>query len=279
MDYQVYFIPTPIGNLEDMTIRAINTLKEVDLIACEDTRESKKLLDFYKINKPLTSYHKFNEQAKSEELINKAKEGFTIGVISDQGMPGMSDPGEILIKKCIKNNISYTILPGPSSILTALIGSGQDMTAFSFYGFIGKKSKEKKELYEKLKNEEKTSIIFDSVHNLPKTIEDFKEIFPERKLTIARELTKKFEEYRTYFIKDINPDEITLKGEFVLILEGKKEDESGDISNFDQTILDMIADGKSTKAIVKKIKNQSNFSKNEIYEYVIKFNKVQNEKF
>ena len=279
MDYQIYFIPTPIGNLEDMTIRAINTLKEVDLIACEDTRESKKLLDFYKINKPLTSYHKFNEQAKSEELINKAKEGFTIGVISDQGMPGMSDPGEILIKKCIENNISYTILPGPSSILTALIGSGQDMTAFSFYGFIGKKSKEKKELYEKLNNEEKTSIIFDSVHNLAKTIEDFKEIFPERKLTIARELTKKFEEYRTYFIKDINPDEITLKGEFVLILEGKKEDESGDISNFDQTILDMIADGKLTKEIVKKIKSQSNFSKNEIYEYVIKFNKVQNEKF
>ena len=107
MDYQIYFIPTPIGNLEDMTIRAINTLKEVDLIACEDTRESKKLLDFYEINKPLTSYHKFNEQAKSEELIDKAKNGITIGVISDQGMPGMSDPGEILIKKCIVNNIPY----------------------------------------------------------------------------------------------------------------------------------------------------------------------------
>ena len=127
MDYQIYFVPTPIGNLEDMTIRAINTLKACDLIACEDTRESKKLLDFYEISKPLTSYHKFNEQAKSEELIKKANEGLTIGVISDQGMPGMSDPGEILIKKCIENNISYTILPGPSSILTALIGSGQDM--------------------------------------------------------------------------------------------------------------------------------------------------------
>lgn len=271
MDYQIYFIPTPIGNLEDMTIRAINTLKACDLIACEDTRESKKLLDYYEISKPLTSYHKFNEQAKSEELIKKASKGEIIGVISDQGMPGMSDPGEILIKKCIENNISYTILPGPSSILTALIGSGQDMTAFSFYGFIGKKSKEKKELYQNLKNEDKTSIIFDSVHNLPKTIEDFKEIFPERKLTIARELTKKFEEYKTYTIKDINPDEITFKGEFVLILEGKKEEEAEDISSFDQTIKDMIADSKSTKEIVKKIKKESKFSKNEIYEYVINF--------
>lgn len=273
MDYQIYFIPTPIGNLEDMTIRAINTLKACDLIACEDTRESKKLLDFYEISKPLTSYHKFNEQAKSEELIKKASEGQVIGVISDQGMPGMSDPGEILIKKCIENNISYTILPGPSSILTALIGSGQDMTSFSFYGFIGKKSKEKKELYEKLKNEDKTSIIFDSVHNLPKTIEDFKDIFPERKLTIARELTKKFEEYKTYFIKDINPDEITFKGEFVLILEGKKEDESEDISSFDKIIQELIDDGMSTKEIVKKIKKESKFSKNEIYDYVINFNK------
>ena len=271
MDYQIYFIPTPIGNLEDMTIRAINTLKAVDLIACEDTRESKKLLDFYEINKPLTSYHKFNEQAKSEELINKASEGLTIGVISDQGMPGMSDPGEILIKKCLENNISYTILPGPSSILTALIGSGQDMNQFTFYGFIGKKSKEKKELYEKLKNEDKTSIIFDSVHNLPKTIEDFKELFPERKLTIARELTKKFEEYKTYTIKDINSDEITFKGEFVLILEGKKEEKSDDISTFDEKIRQMINDGKSTKEKKKKIKKESRFSKNEIYEYVLNF--------
>lgn len=271
MDYQIYFIPTPIGNLEDMTIRAINTLKACDLIACEDTRESKKLLDFYEINKPLTSYHKFNEQAKSEELIKKADEGLTIGVISDQGMPGMSDPGEILIKKCIENDISYTILPGPSSILTALIGSGQDMAAFSFYGFIGKKSKEKNELYEKLKNEDKTSIIFDSVHNLPKTIEDFKKLFPERKLTIARELTKKFEEYKTYTIKDINPEEITFKGEFVLILEGKKHDESADISSFDEKIKEMIDEGKSTKEIVKTIKKESRFSKNEIYEYVLNF--------
>lgn len=271
MDYQIYFVPTPIGNLEDMTLRAINTLKEVDLIACEDTRESKKLLDFYEINKPLTSYHKFNEQAKSDELIKKAIEGITIGVISDQGMPGMSDPGEILIKKCIENDISYTILPGPSSILTALIGSGQDMTAFTFYGFIGKKSKEKNALYEKLKNEDKTSIIFDSVHNLPKTIEDFKEIFPERKLTIARELTKKFEEYKTYIIKDIDAKEITFKGEFVLILEGKKEENLADISTFDEKIREMISVGKSTKEIVKKIKNESSFSKNEIYEYVINF--------
>ena len=135
MDYQIYFIPTPIGNLEDITIRAINTLKEVDIIACEDTRESKKLLDHYNINKPLTSYHKFNETSKSIEIIENVQEGKTYGIITDQGMPGISDPGHILIKKCIEENISYTILPGASAIITALVGSGLRNDRFSYYGF------------------------------------------------------------------------------------------------------------------------------------------------
>lgn len=270
MDYQIYFIPTPIGNLEDITIRAINTLKEVDIIACEDTRESKKLLDYYKIKKPTTSYHKFNEQSKSEEIIKNAKNGISYGIITDQGMPGISDPGHILIKKCIEENISYTILPGASALITALVGSGLDNDSFSYYGFIPKKQKDKKILYDKLSKEDKTSIIFDTPHNLSNTIKDFKEIFPERKLCLARELSKKFEEYLLVDIDKINEEDLTLKGEFVLILSGKVEKESKTMSDFKEEIDEMLDEGMKTKEISKIISKKSNFPKNDIYEYILK---------
>lgn len=270
MDYQIYFIPTPIGNLEDMTIRAINTLKEVDIIACEDTRESKKLLDYYQIKKSTTSYHKFNEQSKSEEIIKNAKNGISYGIITDQGMPGISDPGHILIKKCIEENISYTILPGASALITALVGSGLDNDSFSYYGFIPKKQKDKKILYEKLSKEDKTSIIFDTPHNLLNTIKDFKEIFPERKLCLARELSKKFEEYLLVDIDKIDEEDITLKGEFVLILSGKVEKENKTLSDFKEEIDEMLDKGLKTKEISKIISKKSNFPKNDIYEYILR---------
>lgn len=269
MDYSIYFVPTPIGNLEDMTIRAINVLKNVDIIACEDTRESKKLLNYFDINKKLTSYHKFNEKQKSQEIIKATQEGRTYAIITDQGMPGISDPGHILIKECIKNNISYTILPGPSSILTGLIASGFDNDRFSFYGFIPKKSSDKKKLYQELKKEDKTSILFDTPHNLENTINDFKKEFPERKIAITRELTKKFEQYQIFDIKDICIEELTLKGEFVLILEKNIKKDNLDISSFKDEILNMKKEGKSTKDIVKSLKKSTSFSKNDIYNYVI----------
>ena len=270
MDYQIYFIPTPIGNLEDMTIRAINTLKEVDIIACEDTRESKKLLDYYQIKKSTTSYHKFNEQSKSEEIIKNAKNGISYGIITDQGMPGISDPGHILIKKCIEENVSYTILPGSSALITALVGSGLDNDSFSYYGFIPKKQKDKKILYDKLSKEDKTSIIFDTPHNLLNTIKDFKEIFPERKLCLARELTKKFEEYLLVDIDNIDEEDITLKGEFVLVLSGKVEKESNSLDDFKEEIDEMLDKGMKTKEISKIISEKSDFPKNDIYEYILK---------
>ena len=273
MDYQIYFIPTPIGNLEDITIRAINTLKEVDIIACEDTRESKKLLDHYNINKPLTSYHKFNETSKSIEIIENVKEGKTYGIITDQGMPGISDPGHILIKKCIEENISYTILPGASAIITALVGSGLNNDRFSYYGFIPKKNGDKNKLYKELENESKTSILFDTPHNLENTIADFKKYFSDRKLCIARELTKKFEEYILEDICKINIEDITLKGEFVLLLSGKENIQDTNISYFEETIKSQIDQGLRTKDIVKNIRDISDFSKNEIYEYVLSLSK------
>ena len=272
MDYQIYFVPTPIGNLEDMTIRAINVLKEVDVIACEDTRESKKLLNFYDIDKPLTSYHKFNEVSKSEEIIAEINKGMTYAVITDQGMPGISDPGHILIKKCIEENISYTILPGASAIVTALVGSGFDNDKFSYYGFIPKKSADKKAFYKLLVNEEKTSIILDTPHNFEKTLNDFKELFPERKLCIARELSKKFEEYQTHIIRDLSIEDVTLKGEYVLILQGALKEEK-QITDYKESILEKIDEGMRTKDIVKSIKKESGLSKNEIYEYVLELSK------
>lgn len=269
MDYSIYFVPTPIGNLEDMTIRAINTLKNVDIIACEDTRESKKLLNYYDISKKLTSYHKFNEKQKSKEIIENAKKGLNYAIITDQGMPGISDPGHILIKECIKENISYTILPGPSSILTGLIASGFDNEKFSYYGFIPKKSQDKKKLYACLSKEDKTSILLDTPHNLSKTIEDFKEIFPERKLAITRELSKKFEEYKIYKIADIDINNLTLKGEFVLIVEKSLAENKNSIKDYEQDIIEMKKSGKSTKDIVKSLRKSTGFTKNEIYDYVI----------
>ncbi|MDU2565776.1 MAG: 16S rRNA (cytidine(1402)-2'-O)-methyltransferase [Anaerococcus sp.] len=273
MDYSIYFIPTPIGNLEDITIRAINILKKVDIIACEDTRESKKLLDYYDIDKPLTSYHKFNEISKGKDIIENVKTGKTYGIITDQGMPGISDPGHILIKKCIEEEISYTILPGASSLITALVGSGLDNNKFSYYGFIPKKNSDKKDLYNKLEIEENTSIIFDTPHNLENTISDFKEIFPERKLCIARELTKKFEEYLLYDINKINIADITLKGEFVLILSGKVITNNESLEDYKDEIKLLLEEGKKTKDISKIIKDKSSFSKNEIYNYIISLQK------
>lgn len=270
MDYSIYFVPTPIGNLEDMTLRSINVLKEVDLIACEDTRESVKLLNYFNIKKPLTSYHKFNESKKADELISLAKNGKTIAIISDQGMPGISDPGHILIKKCIENKLSYTILPGPSSLLTALVGSGFDNNRFAYYGFIPKKSSDKKELYKILEKEDKTAIILDSPHNLKNTIEDFKKFFPQRDLCLARELTKKFEEYKIFKIKDINTDELVIKGEFVLILSKNQKLEERKLEDYKEKILDLKSQNYKTKDIVKIIKKEADFSKNELYDYVLR---------
>ncbi|MGO3017832.1 MAG: 16S rRNA (cytidine(1402)-2'-O)-methyltransferase [Anaerococcus sp.] len=274
MDYNIYFVPTPIGNLEDMTIRSINVLKNVDLIACEDTRESIKLLNYFEIKNSLTSYHKFNEAQKSEELIELAKQGKTIAVITDQGMPGISDPGHILINKCIESQISYTILPGASSLLTGLVGSGFDNDEFAYYGFVPKKTSDKKIFYEKLKNEDKTSIIFDTPHNLERTINHFKELFPDRSLCIARELTKKFEEYKISKIKDLNLDELTIKGEFVLILS-KNEDiiKEENLGDYKEKILDLKNKNYKTKDIVKEIRKISSFPKNQIYEYIISLDK------
>lgn len=269
MDYKIYLVPTPIGNLEDMTLRSLKILKEVDVIACEDTRESRKLLDYFEIKKPLISYHKFNEVERSQEIIQKAKEGASFAIITDQGMPGISDPGQTLVKKCQEEGVSYTILPGPSSIITALIGSAFENSEFAYYGFIPKKTAEKKTYYDKLKKEEKTSIILDTPHNIEATLRDFKDLFPQRRLCIARELTKKFEEYKISKIEDIEIDRLTLKGEFVLILEGDSQEKEVDLEDYREEILGLLNEGRRTKEVTKILVEKTGLPKNQVYDYVI----------
>lgn len=228
----LYICPTPIGNLSDVTLRTIDVLKEVDLIACEDTRDSGKFLSKYEIHTSLTSYHDHNRSSKGEKLIEQLLSGKNIALISDAGMPGISDPGEDLVKLCIESGIDYTVLPGASAGITALVGSGMSTLRFVFEGFIPKTGKERKERLEDIFREKRTIILYESPHNLKKTLLDLSKKMSERKITITRELTKVYEEriYTTIGNAVDIFEKRDPKGEFVLIIEGRsKEDEQAEI--------------------------------------------------
>lgn len=193
----LYLVATPIGNLGDITLRAIEVLKSVDVIAAEDTRHSGNLLRHFSIQKPLVSYHEHNEAMRAAELLARLKDGANVAVISDAGMPGISDPGHRLLQACIENQIPYTIIPGPSSVLTALIGSGFPADQFFFGGFLPTKSGQREREVLAAGRRGETSIFFESPYRLLKTLELFAQHFPERRLCVARELTKQFEEFRS----------------------------------------------------------------------------------
>jgi 16S rRNA (cytidine1402-2'-O)-methyltransferase len=192
----LYVVATPIGNLSDITLRALEVLRDVDLIAAEDTRHSGNLLRYFEIRKPLVSYHEHNEAMRTAELARRLAGGENIALITDAGMPSVSDPGARLIRKCIERNLPYTIIPGVSAILTALVGSGFPLERFCFRGFLPVRSgRRKRELRAAMERTE-TSIFFESPHRLAKTLTACSEIMPDRELCVARELTKKFEEFR-----------------------------------------------------------------------------------
>ena len=226
----LYLVATPIGNLEDITLRAINTLKEVDLIAAEDTRHTMKLLNHLKIKKTLISYYKETEKIKSDILIEKIINGKNIALVSDAGTPAISDPGEEIIKKAIENNINIIPIPGACAFVNALICSGFSTKEFIFIGFLSKNAKDKKKKLEELKNENKTLIFYESPHKIKSTLENILEILGNRKIVLARELTKIHEEFIRGRILDILEKEQELRGEFVIIVEGteKKEEEKTD---------------------------------------------------
>src|SRR5436309_979643 len=196
MACMLYVVATPIGNLDDITLRALEVLKSVDVIAAEDTRHSGNLLKHFEIRKPLVSYHEHNEAMRAAELVERLAAGENVALITDAGMPGLSDPGGRLINKCIEDNLAYTIVPGVSAILTALVGSGISMKQFCFRGFLPVKSGQRERELRAAAAREETSVFFESPYRIMKTLSACLTIMPDRQLCVARELTKKFEEFR-----------------------------------------------------------------------------------
>ena len=267
----LYVVATPIGNLEDITLRAIKTLKEVDLIAAEDTRHTLKLLNHLEITKPMISYHRHNEEIRCENLIKELKEGKNIALVSDAGTPGICDPGEEIIKKCIEEDIKVIPLPGACAMINALIASGISTKEFSFLGFLPLNKKNRKEKIEEIKNSNKTIIIYEAPHKLKNTLNDLSSILEDRKIVLARELTKIHEEYIRGTINELIEKAENLKGEIVLIIEGKQIKEENELNNLtlEEHFEFYKKQGLDKKEIIKKIAKDRNVSKNEIYQYFI----------
>ena len=270
----LYIVATPIGNLEDITIRAINILKEVDCIAAEDTRHTLKLLNHLKISKPLISYHRHNEETKSDILLEKLKNGENIALVSDAGTPGICDPGEEIICKCIEEKIKIVPIPGACAIVNALICSGLDTKKFLFLGFLSINKKIRKDELEKIKNSQETIIIYEAPHKLKETLKDLSNILENRKITIARELTKIHEEFVRGTAKELLETFQEVKGEMVLIIEKNQ----AKIKTNEEILANLTLKehynyyaekGFEKKEIIKKIAKDRNLPKNEIYQKFI----------
>ncbi len=275
MSGKLYICPTPIGNLEDITYRTLRILKEVDLIAAEDTRHSIKLLNHFEISKPLTSYHEHNKDSKGDYLINKLIDGENIALISDAGMPGISDPGEEIIKQAIQNNIEIEVLPGATAFVTALVGSGMDTHRFVFEGFLDRDKKVRKAQLEELKEESITIIFYESPHRLKDTLKDMLKILGNRNISINRELTKKYQEIIREHIETTIKifEEKEVRGEFVLIVEGfhgeKSKKENYDGLTDREYVLKLIESGMNKKDAIKIVCKDRKLKKDVVYKQVL----------
>ena len=270
----LYIVATPIGNLEDITLRALRILKEVDLIAAEDTRQTLKLLNHFEISKPLISYHRHNEEVKSEILIQKLENGENIALVSDAGTPGICDPGEDVIKKAIEEGINVVPIPGACAMINALIASGIDTKEFIFLGFLPLNKKTRIEKLREIKESEKTIIIYEAPHKMKNTLKELSEILQKRKIVLARELTKIHEEFIREDINFLMEKIENLKGEMILIIEGKKKENNieNELNNLslEEHYKYYEEQGFDKKDIIKKIAKDRNVNKNEIYMKFIK---------
>ena len=267
MKGKLYIIATPIGNLEDITLRALRILKEVDIIAAEDTRQTLKLLNHYEISKHLVSYHRHNEDTKSNYLIEKLKEGQNIGLVSDAGTPGISDPGEEVVKKAIEEGIEVIPIPGACAMVNALICSGLDTKEFSFLGFLPINKKLRKEKLEEIKKATKTIILYEAPHKMKATLKDLKDCIGNRKVVLARELTKIHEEFIRKTIEELLEEIDNLKGEMILIIEaGETQMEEIQQLTIEEQYELYKRQGLSKNEIIKKIAKERNTNKNEIYQ-------------
>lgn len=269
----LYLVATPIGNLEDITLRALRILKEVDYIAAEDTRNTLKLLNHFEIKKPMISNHRHNEENREDVLINMLKEGKNIAVVSDAGTPGISDPGEVIVKRAIEENINVVPIPGACAAINALIASGLDTKEFVFVGFLPLNKKLRKEKLDEIKNERRTCIVYEAPHKMKESLKDLKDVLENRKIVLARELTKIHEEFIRGNIDEIIEKSENLKGEMILIIEGNSEIKSENILNnlsLDEHYMVYEKQGMSKKDIIKKIAKDRDVAKNEIYQYFMK---------
>lgn len=268
MSGTLFICPTPIGNLEDISYRVLKTLKEVDIIAAEDTRHTVRLLNHFEIKKKMISYHEHNKMQVGSQIVNMILDGQNVAIVTDAGMPCISDPGEDLVKLCIENSIKIEALPGPSAVVTALAASGLSTRRFLFEGFLDKKKKDRRERLEELKSVRETIIFYESPHRLLETLKEFVNAFGNRKIVLAREITKKFEEYyRNDILSAIDYfKEKGVKGEFVVLLEGNQEEV---VIEFDQTIeehLEMLMEsGISKKDAISQVAIARKLPKKEVY--------------
>lgn len=273
MKGNLYLVATPIGNLEDITIRALEVLKSVDLIAAEDTRHTLKLLNHYGISKPLISYHRHNEEIKTDSLIKKLNLGENIALVSDAGTPGISDPGEEIVKKAIENDINIIPIPGACAMINALICSGIDTKVFTFLGFLPLNKKSRKDILNRIKESEVTTIIYEAPHKLNNTLLDLENILENRQVVLGREITKIHEEFIRGNIHEIIDKSESLKGEIVIIIEGRsKKDAISDLNTLDINEHYKYYEklGYDKKDIIKMIAKDRKSSKNEIYMEFVK---------
>lgn len=276
---KLYLCATPIGNLEDITYRVVRTLNEVDLIGAEDTRNSIKLLNHFDIKTPMTSYHEFNKYDKAKQLVEMMKEGKNIAIITDAGTPGISDPGEEVVRQCFEAGIQVTSLPGPAACITALTMSGQRTRRFCFEAFLPKDKKEKVAVLEELKNETRTIIIYEAPHRLARTLKELRETLGNRQLTLCRELTKKYEEAdKTTIDQAIEKyNEKEPRGEYVLVIEGKSQEEiqeenkqKWESMTIEEHMEYYISQGNDKKSAMKLVAKDRGVSKRDIYNQLIK---------
>lgn len=275
---KLYLCATPIGNLDDITLRVLNTLKEVDLIAAEDTRHSIKLLNHFDIKTPMTSYHEYNKVEKARYLVDKLKEGTNIALITDAGTPGISDPGEELVKQCYEAGIELTSLPGPAACITALTISGMATRRFAFEAFLPPDKKEKQRILEELKQETRTMILYEAPHRLVRTLEELMEALGDRNITICRELTKKYETtFRTTFSGALaHYENEEPRGECVIVVEGKslEEIEKEKAAAWEDMTVEEHMDlyleqGMDRKDAMKQVAKDRGISKRDVYQVLV----------
>lgn len=274
-DACLYLVPTPIGNLEDMTMRAIRIMKEADVIAAEDTRNTKRLCNYFEIDTQLTSYHDHNKEYGGEKLLQFLREGKTIALVSDAGMPGISDPGYDIAVKAIEEGFAVVPLPGANAALTALIASGLPTQPFYFQGFLSRYKKERREALEQLKKRQETVLLYEAPHRLKDTLKDMQTILGERRIVLARELTKKFEEFLRGTIDEALEWATTneIRGEFVIVIEGTHEEINDDEQIWWEQItvvehINQLIEEKemSSKDAIKEVSKIRNLSKRDVYQ-------------